>query len=311
MDQLLLPSPAAGGTPQKLHRRGAAKLWTRGRLDVYTLEHAALARSMHAARLLSDAPTPADLEGTLIQHLGYQYGFWDRCGGTHHEHDCSGYQCWGMNQIVRPLGCLSSFVIAQLCFDAGLMISYEEAQTVPCWAFHGADQGRRDDGSRPNGASGHIVYVNTMPGYGLSTLEAMGRAYGVRRGAFYGRGWTGFYRILGLNYSTASMRERDMIIQAHHYDAHGKITGPCKTSVPGEDAYWIPAADGSCMEGHNGASIANDQPTADRHKRTFTPKSLDGRKIVGATFRAADAIDAHDGISIALNDGHTLPGHFS
>lgn len=163
-------------------------------LDLYTPAHGAqLDKIMRTSALI----TPAQFEAQLVLHLGYAYGFWDRCGGTHHEHDCSGYQCWAANELGLAYGCVSSFVIAQWCWDAGLIISEEEALVTPCFAFHGPNGGRGPSHA-PNGSDGHIVYCN-VKGFG-GTLEAMGHAYGVVRGSFYNRNWVAYSRIPGLSY---------------------------------------------------------------------------------------------------------------
>jgi hypothetical protein len=94
-----------------------------------------------------------------------------------------------------------------MCFDAGLYMTQAQAEADDgpdvFYVFEGANQGRTDDGSRPNGASGHIVTVvrvRDANGHtiGFYTIEAMGHAYGVVNGSFEGRGWTGFARIPGV-----------------------------------------------------------------------------------------------------------------
>lgn len=281
-------------TPQKLPRRGVKQLWTRDKIDVYRPEHDyTLAAIMRTPKTVS----PLDFINTLTLHLGYSYGFWDRCGGSRHQHDCSGYQCWAANMLGVGYGCVSSFVIAQWCWSAGLIISEEEARhTRGVFAFHGPNGGRGPS-QRPNGADGHIVCCD-VPGSG-GTLEAMGRAYGVCRGRFDGRRWVAYAKIPGVNYAPPTFRERDMILQP------GK-----KSTVPGQDAYVIPAGDGSCVECWNGASIAHDQPVGGALRR-WTPVKLGGNKIVGATFRPADKEDPHDGIAAADNTGQVHRGHFS
>lgn len=148
------------------------------------------------------------LQQYVDQHYGY--GFCDRCGGTCREFDCSGLYCHGCNGTGLTRGlCTTSFVIAQQCTDLGLEMTRDEAiaDSGPdvFSAFHGADHGRVDDGSRPNGASGHVVIVvrvRDANGHttGFYTIEAMGRRYGCVNGQFFGRspGWSGVYRIPGV-----------------------------------------------------------------------------------------------------------------
>lgn len=300
-------TPAINATPQAPGPRRASRLWTRDRLDLYRPEHAATARA--AVLTVAASPSPLALEAALIPHLGWNYCFDHRCDGTTHCHDCSGYQCWGMGQIGRSIGCTSSFVIAQMCWDAGLYIADPaEAATIPHWAFHGANQGRTSNGA-PNGSDGHIVYANitttgpwsTVPGHVPGTLEAMGHAYGVRRGNYAGRGWTGLYRILGLNYDLVvptparSAWERDMILQTHHFDPKTGHPRALVSTVKGQYGYVIIAANGQSVECWYGASLANDQPDPHNpHLRLWTPKYLaPGHKIVGLEERFPGTVGQH------------------
>lgn len=178
--------------------------------------------------------TAAILIDYLSQFIGWAYGFLDRCGGSHHEFDCSGLQCKGTNGTGLTNGlCTTSFVLAQRCTAAGGEMTEAEATANDgpevWWAFHGADHGRVDDGSKPNGASGHVVLVvrirdangNTV---GFYTIEAMGHAYGVVRGTFENRGWTGHYRIPGVVDTPAPPKVKPMFnpskqLAARLYDA--------------------------------------------------------------------------------------------
>lgn len=155
--------------------------------------------------------TPEVFRATAQKYVGWQYGFCDRCGGSCHQFDCSGLQCHVSNEtgLTRNL-CTTSFVMAQQCWDLGLHMLEADAAADHgpdgWWAFHGADEGRTDDGSLPNGASGHIVYVARVRNAdgttnALYTIEAMGHAYGVVNGTFWGRGWTGHYKIPGMAYA--------------------------------------------------------------------------------------------------------------
>lgn len=148
--------------------------------------------------------------GQLYVDQHYGYGFCDRCGGSCREFDCSGLQCHISNGTGLTNGlCTSSFVMARMCTDLGLEMAWDYAISDGgpdvFWPFHGADHGRVDDGSRPNGASGHVVCavrVRDENGHTTSfyTIEAMGRAYGCVNGQFFGRNpaWSGVYRIPGV-----------------------------------------------------------------------------------------------------------------
>ncbi len=140
--------------------------------------------------------TPKMYIAKLNEHLGYEYGFADRCGGRYHQHDCSGYLVWAMNQLGLYMPCSTSFVMAQQGYANGMQIGYEEARRTPAvWCVKGPNGGRGPS-RRAMGSDGHIAC-----GVGDGTTrEARGRAYGVVAASFDGRGWDAFFKIPGIDY---------------------------------------------------------------------------------------------------------------
>lgn len=250
--------------------------------------------------------TPDMVIATLDTKIGWQYGFNDRCGGSYHQFDCSGYQCWMMNQLGIGIGCISSFVIAQLCYDHGLMIGEEEARrTKAVWAFHGP-HGGRGPSRRSMGADGHII---CGAGDG-TTREAMGRRYGVVVGHWDGRGWVSYAKIPGVNYAPPRTKEQDMLIQFH--DGHNKT----KIAVPAGRTMVVGlSADGTYIEEWNGASVWGDQhyPGDPSNKRRWYPKAgnghpflAPGRKYIGIARHKDDS-----GIVAVVDDGGTVDVRWS
>ncbi len=159
--------------------------------------------------------TPDMYVNKLNEHLGYSYGFADRCGGRYGQHDCSGYMVWAMNQLGLYMPCSTSFVMADLGYRNGMQISYEEARkTKAVWCISGPNGGRGPS-QRAMGSDGHIAC-----GVGDGTTrEARGRAYGVYIGNFENRGWDAYFKIPGIDYSPPpppkpKEEEEDMIIAA-------------------------------------------------------------------------------------------------
>lgn len=143
--------------------------------------------------------TPDQYINKLNEHLGYAYGFNDRCGGSYRQHDCSGYMVWAMNQLGLYMPCSTSFVMAQQGYAYGMQIGYEEARrTKAVWCISGPNGGRGPS-RRVNGSDGHVA---CSAGDG-TTREARGRAYGVYVGSFDGRGWDAFFKIPGIDYRPA------------------------------------------------------------------------------------------------------------
>ncbi len=158
--------------------------------------------------------TPDMYISKLNEHLGYAYGFADRCGGRYRQHDCSGYMVWAMNQLGLYMPCSTSFTMAQQGYANGLQIGYEEARkTKGVWCISGPNGGRGPS-RKANGSDGHIAC-----GVGDGTTrEARGRAYGCTIGPFDGRGWDAYFKIPGLDYTPPPPPKpkeyEDMIIQA-------------------------------------------------------------------------------------------------
>lgn len=280
---------------------------------------------------------PRILVGFLGQFVGGDYGFCDRCGGTCYDrqHDCSGLQCHGTNGtgLTRNV-CTSSFVLATECYNLGLYMTATQAEADDgpdvFWAFHGANLGRTDDGSRPNGASGHIVLVvrvRNADGHtiGFYTIEAMGHAYGIVRGSYFGRGWTGRYRIPGVanrppQPAPVNFLEPSMFIQAHHYNPKTGAIGAPTNPGHGNDPTIAISNDGLFVECRNDASIANDQPVAG-HPQTG-PGSLrrwnspgkvlpPGVRFKAIVYRPPNADDSHYGGIALCTDGSERRFHLS
>lgn len=212
--------------------------------------------------------------GQKYVDLGYGYGFCDRCGGTCHEFDCSGLQCHISNETGLTSGlCTTSFVMARLCTDLGLEMgeafaTSEEGPEV-WWAFKGADHGRVDDGSRPNGASGHVVTVVRVRNVdgstdGYYTIEAMGRAYGCDNGAFWGRGWTGHYKIPGITYAPPPPKVEPQMSQ----QLNARLYNP-------QTKGWFEGyADGRVDHLNPNGAITHGGMVTDKDRRDFVGRTL-------------------------------------
>lgn len=208
--------------------------------------------------------TPDMVIDTLNKHLGYRYGFDNRCTGITGAHDCSGYQVWMMNELGLSLPCTSSFAIASMCYSEGLMIGADEARsTKAVWAFHGRNGGRGPSYAR-NGSDGHIV---CGAGDG-TTREAMGHRYGVVVGPWDNRAWVAYAKIPGVDYSPPVPVEVDdvIVIQCSNKPAQNDgLDQPHAEFVPA-NAFF---PKGGCIL-RNGASINNDLP-AGKGERVFVP----------------------------------------
>lgn len=250
--------------------------------------------------------TPDMMIAKLDEHLGYSYGYNDRCGGSYHQHDCSGYMVWACNQLGLYLPCVSSFVLAQLCYDHGLMISAEEARrTKAVWAFHGPNGGRGPS-RRAMGADGHIV---CGAGNG-TTREARGHAYGVIVGPWDGRGWDAYAKIPGVNYTPPRPKDNDMLIQFHDGRGRPKVGHP-----GGRKPVVGLSADGTYVEEWNGASIGGDFFAAGdpANKRRWYPKDGSGHgflppghKYIGLARHQDDS-----GVTVCVDNGSTVDGRWS
>lgn len=270
--------------------------------------------------------TPEVFRAFLQPYVGWEYGFWDRCNGSHHEFDCSGIQCHGTNGtgLTRNV-CTSSFVMASECWNLGLYMTEAQvtAENGPdgWWAFHGANYGRTDDGSRPNGASGHVVYVirrrdSSGKTLGFYTIEAMGRRYGVVNGQFYGRGWTGHYRIPGMDHTSQPtfFTEMSMITQTAHYDAHGKAIPIADKHTSGpKQGQWIlatigPTSDGKALLLKDGASFTGAGKQGS--DSFFAPPEIaqHGKIVSVARWAPREGVP---GLIVRFNDGHQKPYRFT
>lgn len=121
-----------------------------------------------------------------------------RCEQSCYAHDCSGLIVSSTNAAAgfNLLPCTSSFGLARLGRDAGLLISEAKALVTPAALLIRNGFGSPNG---PNGSNGHVVFSK---GDGHSTVEAMGTRYGIVRGPAQGRGFETFMLIPGVDYST-------------------------------------------------------------------------------------------------------------
>lgn len=238
-------------TPQRIGGRRFV-LTQKRRTALIAAEVTGHAQSFTLTAAASLKVTPGQYVDKLAEHLGYQYGFWDRCGGSHHQHDCSGYMCWGGNMVGLNFGCTSSFALAIRCHQLGLGISFDEAQqTAGTWAFRGANEGQTSGGAR-NGSDGHIVCSDGRGG----TLEAMGHAYGVRRGRFdYTRKFTYFAKVPGLTYIVAPEDQVSLFVCPNK-----PVKGDQIPHAEFRPAGFDPDYPNGVILLRNGASVNNDLP---------------------------------------------------
>lgn len=222
----------------------------------------------------------------------------DRCGGSCHCLDCSGLQCRISNGLGITRGyCTTSFVIFQQCWDAGLFMDQAtaEADSGPdvFYAAHGANFGRTDDGSQPNGASGHIVTVVRVRNPDgttnrFYTIEAMGHAYGVVNGTYENRGWTGRYRIPGVVDAPPAPKVKPLMAEQLNARLYNRQTGGWFEGYPdGRVDYLAPIG-----------AVVHGGMVSDADKSAFTGRMLsrlegrwyirhkDKRHIFGFTIRA-------------------------
>jgi hypothetical protein len=108
--------------------------------------------------------------------------------------------------------------------------------------------------------------------------------------------------------------EQTMMIQTHHYDPKtGAMTGPT-TPGEGHDSTIAVAADGSCLEARQGASIAYGQSVEgdeSRLQRWYSPQNPlpAGVKFRAVCPRSGDAVDPHPGGVALLSNGGTRRFH--
>lgn len=236
--------------------------------------------------------TPDEFIAACDRYLGYEYGYWDRCGGSHHELDCSGMQCRVMTDLGLGIGCLSSFVIAQLCYQNGLYIDAITArETKAVWAFEGRNGGRGPSFAA-NGSDGHII---AGAGDG-TTREARGHAYGVIIGPWDGRAWTGFSKIPGVDYSPPKVEVEDMIVVI---DSTRPITKAGNTPY----AEFLPKSDLFPAGGVRlwwGSRITGDQKSDNPNIRLFLPQPRPGHYWIGMAPRVNGS-----GIKLIDDSGNT------
>lgn len=237
--------------------------------------------------------TPDQVIDAANKYLGYEYGFWDRCGGSHHQLDCSGLCCRVMGDLGLWIGCLSSFVIAQLCWENGLYIDGGTARiTKAVWAFEGRNNGRGPSFAA-NGADGHIV-IGAGDG---TTREARGHAYGVVIGDWDTRPWTGFSKIPGVDYTPPKKIEvEDMIVVIDN-------TRPITKAGNTPYAEFLPKSGFLPHGGVRlwwGARIIGDQKTDNPNIRLFLPQPRPGHFWVGMAERTNDT-----GIKLIDDSGNT------
>ena len=253
--------------------------------------------------------TPDDFVNTAMQFLHWNYSQQgDRCGGSGHSFDCSGLMCHVMRLLglVPPDYCVTSFVLANLCWADGLIIpSFAQARaTKAVFAFIGRNGGRLPY----PGDEGHIVCGR---GDG-TTIEAMGRAYGVVVGTFDNRGyyrgsqWDACSYIPGVNYGPPppgpfTEQEQDMILQPRAGVPAGR---KCVVGV---------SVDGTYIVEFNGANIKGDE----RHQsdpsnlRRWYPKAEDGKTLFLGVNQHYIGLAAHldgGGVTATRNDGATVDG---
>lgn len=142
--------------------------------------------------------TALEFDATVCQFQGWRYSqTCDRCGGTCGSFDCSGLQCHVLDILGLGIGCLTSFVMANLCYDNGLGIDLSIARTLMShWAYKGRNGGRSPG---PND-EGHVVDGRGIINGRAETMEAMGRAYGCLIANWDGRDWAGASKIPGIAY---------------------------------------------------------------------------------------------------------------
>lgn len=141
-------------------------------------------------------PKAADVLRSAESQLGMPYRVTScRCSKGCFARDCSGEVVFSCNDNGMNVPCTSSFGLARWGRDAGTLISYEQAAVTPA-----ALAIRNGFGSPngPNGSNGHVVFCK---GDGVSTVEAMGTAYGIVRGRLAGRGFETYMLIPGVDYT--------------------------------------------------------------------------------------------------------------
>lgn len=129
-------------------------------------------------------PTNLDYVAVLRSQVGKPYcneGPW-RCTMERGCADCSGFDCWGLNQLGIAYPCSNTDLMAFDLRRKGLLVSAAYARATPgCWAI------------RLSGSHHMVCSIG-----GGKVVEAASHALGIRIGNFDGRGFTVFGKPPGL-----------------------------------------------------------------------------------------------------------------
>lgn len=230
-----------------------------------------------AAHLAANAMPPAT---SFLAEANRQFGkpyrvTGCRCSDQCPEQDCSGLVCGAAAVFIPLFVCTSSFGLAQLCRNAGTLISEEQAIWTPgaigienAW---GSPNG-------PNGTNGHVVIFE---GDGKTTIEEMGTHYGCCHGPATGRNFNAWAEVPGFDYAPQPASTGD---EMQTFICPNK---PMKNGhTPRADFYPAgntPLFPHGALLMHDGASIAGDQKTSDPNVRLLLPGP--GRSWLACTER--------------------------
>lgn len=249
-------------------------------------------------------PTNLDYVRVLRSQVGKRYcneGPW-RCTMQFECADCSGFDCWGLNELGIAYPCSNTDLMAYDLRRKGLLVSAAYARATPgCWAI-------RLSGSH------HMVTTDFVPG---KVVEAASHALGIRIGNFDGRGFGVFGKPPGLVFPGGggggpigaydSDEELHMIVQPKASKVDGRLCVARLNVAAG------------CVELLNGAAIAYDEPVAGdplmrrwfigrdaHHKPPFKPG---GHPIGVAEVR--DGLGRSVGVCVTMSDKGTFVGRWS
>lgn len=247
-------------------------------------------RSLAAVRThflaTSRIPLATDFLAAANAQLGKPYSatISCRCSNQCPKQDCSGLVCGSYNAVTGGSLCTSSFGLAQMGKNAGLLISEAEAIVTP-----GA-LGIENPWGTPttNGANGHVVIFE---GDGKTTIEEFDTAEGCIHGAATGRGFSAWMRMPGLNYDT---QEEDVLTFVCPNKPKKNGNTPVAQFVAAGPIYQFGA-----IILRWGASIAQDQPTSDPNVRLL---------VHNGPQKWLSACAAKDGGGLVItNDAGTTP----